>query len=323
MKPAAPERTVFFEPWNLGDVIIAASALRESKRAVSLACHSMWHPLLRCALDETPNLDLIPVDLPYTTRQRGNPFDTGNGTNNERFEGVREVRSIRGDLRDFAAARKIFPHARIRMNGWLRFFGRKSAIVNFPYAMGLSRVQNRYRSWATLAGVDYQEIAATYRRLQVQSPNNGRVLIHVGAQWRSKQFPHAADLRNALVERGRTVTILAAPNDLLPPKIEDSEVTRIANEALVRELRSAQHVITNDSGPMHLAAFLGCRTTAVVRTSPIEEWAPPATTIIHSPVTPRGYRPSQSYMSDEILAGWPTVSEIVPAVLHAPSPMAQ
>src|SRR5690348_11562716 len=130
MKPAAPGRTVFFEPWNLGDVVIAAAALRESKDPVSLACHSMWHRLLRCALNETPNLDLIAVDLPYTTRQRGNPFDTGNHANNERFGDVREVLSIRGDLRDFAVARKIFPHARIRMKGWLRFFGRKSAIVN-------------------------------------------------------------------------------------------------------------------------------------------------------------------------------------------------
>ena len=318
MKPAAPERTVFFEPWNLGDVIIAAAALRESKKPVSLACHSMWHPLLRCALNEIPNLDLIAVDLPYTTRQRGNPFDTGNP--NERFEDVREVRSIRGDLRDFAAARKIFPHAHIRMKGWLRFFGRKSAIVNFPYAMGLYRVQNRYRSWAKLAGVEYEEIRATYRRLQAQSPNNGRVLIHVGAQWGSKQFPNVAELRDALAERSFAVTILAAPNDPLPLKIDEHDTFRIADDPLIHELRSAEHVITNDSGPMHLAAFLGCRTTAIVRTSPIEEWAPPATTIIHSSVTPRGYRPSQSYMSDEILAGWPTVSEIVPAILHAPSP---
>ena len=46
---------------------------------------------------------------------------------------------------------------------------------------------------------------------------------------------------------------------------------------------------------------------ALVRTSPIEEWAPPATTIIRSPVTPRGYRPNRGYMSDEILPDWPPV----------------
>lgn len=322
MKPAKPGRTVFFEPWNLGDVIVAAAALRQTKRSVSLACHSMWHPLLQSALEEMPQLDLLAVDLPYTTRQRGNPFDTGNGAKNDCFADVREVLSIRGDLRDYAAARKIFPRARIRMNGWLRFFGRKSAIVNFPYALGLWRVENRYRSWAELAGVNYEEIAGSYRRLQAQSPKNGRVLIHIGAQWRSKQFPCVAELREALAERGRSVRVAAGPNDLLPPGIDERDVVRAADASLVSELRSAEHAITNDSGPMHLAAFLGCRTTALVRTSPIEEWAPPATTIIHSPITPRGYRPSQSYMSDEILAGWPTVSEIVPAVLHAPSPLA-
>jgi ADP-heptose:LPS heptosyltransferase len=96
-------------------------------------------------------------------------------------------------------------------------------------------------------------------------------------------------------------------------------VTRAADEALIEELRSAAQVITNDSGPMHVAAFLGCRTVALVRTSPIEEWAPPATQIVRAPATPRGYRPNRRYMSDDILPGWPPVAEIVAALRRAAS----
>ncbi len=224
------------------------------------------------------------------------------------------VLSIRGDPRDFSVARKLFPRAKIRMKGWIRFLGRKSALVNLPYALGLLAVQNRYRSWAELSGVPYSEIEQKYSRMQSLAPRNGRVVIHLGAQWRSKQFPDVPGLRDHLRKSGREVILVAAPNDLLPARSTETEVTRAADQELIRLLRSAEHVITNDSGPMHLAAFLGCRTITVVRTSPIEEWLPPATRIVRSPITPRGYRPHPRYMTDEALPGWPSVSEIAAAI---------
>ncbi|MDQ2868931.1 MAG: hypothetical protein M3R59_11080, partial [Verrucomicrobiota bacterium] len=79
-------------------------------------------------------------------------------------------------------------------------------------------------------------------------------------------------------------------------------------------------VITNDSGPMHVAAFLGCRTTAIVRTSPIEEWAPPGVAIVRSAQTPIGYRPHLRYMSDESLPGWPSVEAVARSLRTANSP---
>ncbi|MGH8094366.1 MAG: glycosyltransferase family 9 protein [Chthoniobacterales bacterium] len=311
MKPARDGRFIFFEPWSLGDVIIAAAALRELSEPAALACHPSWHALLRCALAEKPDLDLIAIDLPYTRRNRVHPFESGPDAAGLATSEPTTVLSIRGDFRDLAAAHKLLPKARVRMNGWLRFFGRKSAIVNFPFAVGLCPVENRYRSWARLAGVAYSQIEATYRRKQAQAATTNRVAIHIGAQWRSKQYPDVSDLRDALGELGVSVRILAGPGDLRPRGVSENEVTRVADEALVEELRSARHVITNDSGPMHVAAFLGCRTVAVVRTSPIEEWAPPATEIVRSPETPRGYRPDRRYMSDEVLPGWPSPSSVL------------
>ncbi len=159
----------------------------------------------------------------------------------------------------------------------------------------------------------------TYRRRQAEAPSNRQIALHVGAQWRSKQFPQVIELRAALIAQGWTTKILAGPSDPLPPGLREEEVRRVVDEQLIEELRSAEQVITNDSGPMHVAAFLGCRTTVVVRTSPIEEWAPPATRIVRAPETPRGYRPHRSYMSDDILPGWPTVEEIVAACTAAGS----
>ncbi|MBA3961644.1 MAG: hypothetical protein H0X40_07055 [Chthoniobacterales bacterium] len=302
---------VFFEPWSLGDVIIAAATLRELAEPATLACHSSWHSLLRATLRDILNLSLIAVDLPYTTRKRASPFDSHPEATDSQAYSASRLLSIRGDLRDWIAARKLFPKAKIRMTGWARFFGRKSAMVNFPYRIGLLPVTNRYRSWARLAGVDYAKIAATYRQRQMELLISNSVVIHVGAQWRSKQFPEVAALRDMLQSHRYTVRIVAGPGDPLPPGLEEKDISRAADAVLVEALLSAGYVITNDSGPMHLAAYLGCRTTAVVRTSPIEEWIPPATTIVRSPLTPRGYRPNRRYMSDEILTGWPRIEEVI------------
>ncbi len=307
MKPAT--RRVFFEPWSLGDTIIAAAALRELNEPAILACHSAWHPLLRRVLPATPDVQLLAVDLPYTTRTRGTAFDAGASASSD--DTITDVLSIRGDLRDYLAAKRLFPRARIRMNGWVRFFGRKSALVNFPYGRGWLPAQNRYRSWAQLLNIPFARIEAKYRTMRAAAPQNQRIVIHVGVQWRSKQYPLIEELRDALQQRGLTVAIIAGPSDPFPAGFSDDEITRVADDALVDEFQSAGHVITNDSGPMHVAAFLGCRTTALVRTSPIEEWAPPGVAIVRSAQTPIGYRPHRRYMSDEILPGWPTANEIV------------
>ncbi len=310
MTGGTPDRLVLFEPWSLGDVIIAASILRELPAAAALACHSQWHPLLRAALPDRPDLEFIPVDLPYTTRNRVNPFDSAGTISPSPREDFATVLSIRGDARDYAAARKAFPKAQIRMNGWLRFFARKNSLLNAPFALGLLDVQNRYRSWAKFAGIPFSQIEQTYRRLQAEAPSDGSVVIHLGAQWRSKQFPDVLPLRDQLENDGWQVALIAGPGDSLPAGVREEDVTRAVSAELVACLRAAEHVITNDSGPMHLAAFLGCRTTALARTTPIEEWAPPDVRILASARIPRGYRPHPRYMSDETLADWPSVQTI-------------
>ena len=311
MTPEPAGRLVLFEPWSLGDVVIAASVLRELRMPATLACHPDWHAILRGAFTGTRDLDLLSIALPYTTRKRTHAFDSaGEALDAPRVAGA-VVLSIRGDARDYAAARKLFPGASIRMTGWVRFFARKSALVNAPYAAGLCRVRNRYRSWARLTGTPFSQVEQTYRRLQANAPVTGKIAIHFGAQWRSKQFPHVAALRDRLKTRAWEVVLLGGPGDPLPAGIAEKDVTRVADLALLAQLRSAEHVITNDSAPMHLAAFLGCRTTAVVRTSPVEEWAPPATGIIASAKTPRGYRPHPRYMSDDTLSDWPEIENII------------
>src|SRR5215813_6283611 len=109
------DKQVLFEPWHLGDAVIAASVLRMRPHAFALACQTRWHALLRGALAESPGIELIPVDLPYVNRAAKIPCDLHAAYS--RCHAAR-VLGIRGDVRDLYAARRIFSRTPIEMCGW-------------------------------------------------------------------------------------------------------------------------------------------------------------------------------------------------------------
>ena len=299
-----------FEPWSLGDVLVALGVLREAPGSAVVASHSKWHPLLQAVLSDRPGFDFQITDLPYTTRHRRHPFDLGKNVGAGSQMGGR-VLSIRGDLRDYYAAVRIFPRASICMTGWPRFFARKIALADIPFQRGWLAIENRYVSWARLLGVPFERVSATYSGAAERAPRSGLVVLHIGAQWRSRQYPHVASLAAALQQQGFATKFVAHASDPEPAGVRPEEVVRPTNQELVALLRSAEHVIANDSGPMHLAAFLGCRTTVLARVAQIAEWQPPGVRVIENGNLPRGYRPHPKYMSDEILDGWPTVQRVV------------
>ncbi len=295
---------VLFEPWAMGDALIAASMFLEPLADAVLACHPRWHSLIKDSLGPERAPRLLPVTLPYTDRARSGPLDLGNPS--PLLEDARaEVLSIRGDLRDLWAARRLLPGSRIRMRGWTGYLARRVAVADLPYALGLRAVRNRYRAWASLAGVSFPALCEAFRRRQESRRGQDGIVIHVGAQWRAKQYPFAAELKRVLQERGRQVRVLAGPRDPLPRGIEEHETLRAADRTLVEALRESAHVVANDSGPMHLAALLGCRTIVVACVSNLAEWIPPRTEAVISARMPRGYRPHPRYQTDDVLSGWP------------------
>ncbi len=307
--------TLLFEPWNLGDALIAASVARLAPERFSLACNSSWHEPLRLASHDS--LNLLPLDLPYVWRTNKKFFSLGDaaglGSEPYRDNSRPEIISIRGDLRDWLAARRIFPRSVFRFTGWRPFLARKLSLFDHPFASGELPLRNRYRAWAEATGIPFRTLEQSYSH-QTAPLTDAPVVIHVGAQWRSKQYPHVADLAELLRTQGKRIVILAGPHDRLPQGINAEEVQRPNWPGLVAQLRGAQRVITNDSGPMHLAAFLGCRTIALSRCSNIAEWLPPGVTPLSSPSAPRGYRPIPEYWSDRILADWPTPADVAAAV---------
>jgi hypothetical protein len=312
-----------FEPWSMGDALIAASVLATSGRPAALVCHPRWHAVLgEWMRGEGVSLELLLVELAYTTRQRRNPFDLtdalARAQADQRFAAIREVFSARGDLRDAWAARRLFPGARLRLSGWEPFFCRKSAWLDRAFHAGRALITNRYVLWGHALGVSTEALDAAYHaRRERATPEReaGTVAIHLGAQWRSKQYPYVAELRDELRRRGREVQLLAGPGDPLPEGITQSEVLRAVDLELIAQLRRAGDVITNDSGPLHLAALLGCEVTAVGNPSNLREWLPPGARCLPGSLMPQGYRPDPRYSSDSVLEGWPAAATVADVAL--------
>ena len=301
--PAA--REILFEPWGLGDALIACAVMREEPGRFALACRPDWIPLLRAAMPEQDAEAFIPVDLKYTTRKRTAFFDTeGLKVPAMPFKAAR-VLTIRGDLRDFIIARRLFPGVRVRMSGLCSFVTRRSRLLDLPFALGLLRVRNRYRAWCDLTGIPFERLCSSYAsRLPAAPPREA--VIHVGAQWKSRQYPRARKLKEALEAGGLRAEIAAGPGDQLPDGVGESGIRRYAGTAIVERLFNKPLVFANDSGPMHLAAFMGCPVVVAARVSNIEEWLPPLVRAVTSPRMPRGYRPDDAYCSDCVLDGWET-----------------
>jgi hypothetical protein len=302
-----PKKIILFEPWNMGDALIATAIALQNPTRLILACNSRWHPFIHAAAEGIAAPELIAVDLNYTNRGRIGRWDRGPLT--PISTSAATVATIRGDVRDYIAARKLFPGASIRSSGWFPFVARRSALLNAPYAQGWLPVRNRYRAWASIASVPWQQVERFYEQ-KLSEPAAPLITIHIGSQWRSKQYPHVAKLAD-LLARTHPVQIVGAPGDPLPTGVAETDVRHLINHELVDALRASSHVIVNDSGPMHLAAILRCRTHPIARISAIEEWLPPVTVPIVSKAAPKGYRPHRGYVSDSVVEGWPSPEEIV------------
>jgi ADP-heptose:LPS heptosyltransferase len=207
------------------------------------------------------------------------------------------------------AAKQIFPKSSLAFNGWTGFIARRSRLIDLPFAQGLLKVQNRYRAWASIANVPWQQVERFYVS-RMSNEKSTSIMIHVGAQWRSRQYPNVGELATALREFG-PVQIVAGYHDPLPTGVDESHVSRLMDHEFLDKLRASSHVIANDSSPMHLAPLMRCRTTVISRLSAIEQWIPPTVNAICSNKAPKGYRPDPAYESDSVISGWPTVEEVV------------
>lgn len=299
----------------MGDALIAASILREQPERRAIACSTRWHPILLSLFGDPIIPYLIPVDLQYTQKSKKHPFD-GLLVKKKLSVKAEKVLSIRGDLRDYFVARQLFPHSQVSMSGWLPFFAGHSSLLNLPYKSKYLPIKNRYQSWCKMAGIPYSQVITSYKKNMTNPLNKNCVAIHIGAYWKSRQYPFVIELKTKLIKLGYEVSILSGPFDALPRGLNEKDVSRISDMEIVKEFRKAEFAVTNDSGPMHLAAIIGCKTIAIARISDINQWLPPEGRAVVSPKMPYGFCPDPDYASDVVLDDWPIPDNVIEVLIE-------
>ncbi len=71
------KKLILFEPWSMGDALIAAAIALQDPTRLALACNSRWHVLLRAAMEGIAAPELITADLKYVDRGRTGRWDPG------------------------------------------------------------------------------------------------------------------------------------------------------------------------------------------------------------------------------------------------------
>ncbi len=132
--------------------------------------------------------------------------------------------------------------------------------------------------------------------------SNGVVVLAPTAGWGAKQWPaaHFADLARALDQRGYAVLLNAASPDnaVLAQAPGCARLLCCTIAQLTSVLRRARLLVAGDTGPLHLAAAVGCATVGLFGpTDPARTG--PWTTTSHaaSPVPSRTLRHAQSRTS--------------------------
>lgn len=302
-------RVAVFEPWSLGDAIIAASVSRVIKREATLFVSKHFQSLIEAILRDYCHIQVVGLDLDYTARGNGRAFLKTIKTLDAVADTFSDVHSIRGDFRDQLAIKKLFPGARVHVQGYLGFFARRIRPLDRALVALKIPPRNRYALWTQCLNVN----AENWRGLYVMRPptfdRTPRILIHIGAQWRSRAYPQALDLCMQLRAKGYDASIGYGPGDPVPQT--DMPCSLLNSDNVIAELTAHDLVIVNDSSAMHLAAFLGCRVLALANVSNLGEWQPPHIFHLDAASMPLGYRPKPQYMRDEILDDWPTLEVVL------------
>ena len=302
------DEVAFLEPWSLGDAIIAASVSRCMNIPVSLFINSKFTLLIQRLLIDYSHVKVVALDLDYTERGHGRLFLSDLKKIQRQAEHFSAVYSVRGDFRDYLIGKKLFPSSKMRFSGWLGFAARRLKILNCVLIYFKIKPVNRYQLWLDLCKLDGAKWRELYKPIQNQPNHSPRVLLHRGAQWRSKVYPFTEPLAEMLGDNQIPVVLGYGPGD--PPPESRQPTCLLQTDNILSELQKYSLVVTNDSAPMHLAAFLRCRVLSIANVANLQEWLPPQVDCLVSASMPLGYRPKPAYLTDTEISDWPPV-EIV------------
>lgn len=280
---------VLFEPWTLGDVVIAvytAKLLKDRDYNVSIVCSVHWKEWLL-----TLNLfdEVIGFRLPWTEKKQK--------YNITRYS-LHEFLELRNKLKN------LLPNYICDIRGDIRNFFLLN-ILNVTKVISLfeSKKSNVYqRPLLLLRKMNIDVVKKDFLEPPTISQNNieRKIICFFGASWKNRQVPmeKSIDIVTSLLNIGYRVIIILQPIDDIKiwDKIKDLYSDKILTvkgsiNSVVDEIKNSSVCISTDSGWLHIATFYRIPTIGLFGYDTINEWAPPYTEIVCSkPLLPASDR---------------------------------
>lgn len=302
MKRNEVREIAIFEPWGLGDVVIAlyaAKGLKEKGCEVTVICDPVWAPWVE-SLDFIKNT--IPFHAPWTEKIKKYSL------RKYRFSEVWHLRDrlknismdylceIRGDIRNV-----------ILLNILML-----CPVVSF--------IGQKFKKRWHRAGKLVQHFETKFKCLNKESllerhyakDEGKQIFCFFGSAWKNKQVPisKSIEIVLALLKNNFSVTTILQPEDsqsnwdFLKEKY-GNQISLLQTDMVnsSKKLSKAKILITTDSGWLHMAHFYGVPTIGLFGFQNAEEWSPPNCHIVYSKnVMPRHIQYNLSYENTQPLS---------------------
>jgi lipopolysaccharide heptosyltransferase I len=285
LRSLRPERVCLIKPSSLGDVVHALpvlSALRDHWPDAHLA----WvvNRGLRGLLDGHPDLDeVIPFDRPKLTLKPRGVATISNfliGLRRKRFDLAIDLQGL---LRSGIMARATGAPVRVGLAGareGSRYFYTHQVGSPGPESHAVDRLLEVAKAFGAEAArprfrVAFSTEDAAWARSTLQAIPRPRLAVNVGARWLTKRWPpeHFAEVaRRAVTLRGAGLVLVGAPEDrplvdALKAALGPIEALDLCGRTSLPRLSALASEIdvflSNDTGPLHLAAAAGPRVVGV------------------------------------------------------------
>jgi ADP-heptose:LPS heptosyltransferase len=284
--PGPPRRILLVEPWNIGDVVIVTAALVALRRSFPDAHVTLLaRPFAATLLAHTGLVDAIETaDIPWTAPARKYALERWARAGLPSL--LRRLRAARFDL-VLDARMDARSNALTYLSGAARRVGFDAGGATALLTDLLpARVEGTHKvdDWLALAryvGADTRGVRPTLRVTEEERararatladagvrPGDLVVALHVGASHHTKRWDerHFATVADGAAERsGARVVVFVDPDGAgagLPTRHPVTEL-RLGLRDFMAAVAECRLLVSNDTGPMHIAAALGVPVVAV------------------------------------------------------------
>jgi ADP-heptose:LPS heptosyltransferase len=288
--PGLPLRVLILEPFGMGDIIALeplVSNLLAAGTHVTLAGQSRWADLIPAS----DHFQWLPLTLPWASYSGAEKYQlarlrTALSIATTALEpAARAAIAIdpRGDLRSVALLWRAGASRVLTLSDYSH-----SNAGNSPWAAETWKWDRRWNKWRSnlasmeLLGMEPAEIRPPRfaRSASIHKPATRSLGLIPIAPWAGKLWPPARwhGLADHLRKEDWNLVGLGGPGQTQDVRLHLGSAVPIVECASIGEwrhqLEQLDHVVTVDSGPMHLAAALGIPSTALFGGGLLPVWAP-------------------------------------------------